>query len=71
MPMKWKHSILNVPDQFFDSPVKNPSAIPATGIVAVAKAGSGSVKQITTTLGLCAEFDRRQGKYASCNYQTG
>ena len=27
------------------------------------------VKQITSTLGLCAEFDRRQGQCASCNYQ--
>ena len=27
------------------------------------------VKQITSTLGLCAEFDRRQGQCATCNYQ--
>jgi hypothetical protein len=27
------------------------------------------VKQITTTLGLCVEFDRRQGQCALCSYQ--
>ena len=27
------------------------------------------VKQITSTLGLCVEFDRRSGQCAACNYQ--
>jgi hypothetical protein len=27
------------------------------------------VKQITTTLGLCAGFDRRQGQCSACHYQ--
>ena len=59
MPMKWKHSILKVPDQFFDSPDKNPVGGTGNRHRSGRDAGSGSVKQITTTLGLCAEFRPR------------